>query len=285
MFVLENEYTKATFNALGAELCNFYSKKSNKEYIWQGEKTIWARHAPILFPIVGKLKNNSYTYQNKDYQLSQHGFARDMEFNCINSTTTELVFILEETEESLKKYPFRFKLFVKYKLLKNVLTIEYEVQNPDTNTLYFSIGAHPGFNCEPNFSQYELFFSSENELNRILLSDGLISISTEKIEFKNNILQLKIELFDKDAIVIENLSSEYIVLQHKTDKSYVKLSAKGCPFYGIWAKKDCEKFVCLEPWHGITDTENHNSDFTTKKGIINLSANQKFNCKYSIEVG
>jgi galactose mutarotase-like enzyme len=111
MFVLENEFTKATFKALGAELCSLISKKNNREYIWQGEKEVWGRHAPVLFPIVGRLKNDTFQFENIEYKLSQHGFARDMEFSCINAITSELVFLLTENEETLKKYPFSFKLF------------------------------------------------------------------------------------------------------------------------------------------------------------------------------
>ena len=124
MIVLENEKVKVSFNLLGAELCNFVNKKNNKEYLWQADESVWARHAPILFPIVGKLPNNTYLVNDKEYTLTQHGFARDSKFECVNCTSTELVLLLKSNEKSLEIYPFHFELFVKYTLKNTKLTIE-----------------------------------------------------------------------------------------------------------------------------------------------------------------
>ena len=158
---LENSLLSVSVNSFGAELA---SLKNNlqEELIWQADKTIWPRHAPVLFPVVGKLKNNLFSYQNKEYTLPQHGFARDKEFILIHKCENKLEFELTSNKESLLLYPFHFSLIISYTLIENKLNTSYKIFNPDANELLFSIGAHPGFNCRRTeneaISDYELEF-------------------------------------------------------------------------------------------------------------------------------
>ena len=286
VFELSNKSLTVRVNSFGAELCSVISNDNGIEYIWQGEPSVWARHAPNLFPVVGKLKNGSYTYLSLEYQLPQHGFARDSEFMCIAQKENSLLFELTATEESLKKFPFHFCFQVKYILTDNQLKIIYSVFNPDNTAMYFSVGAHPAFNCplQPNelFTDYELIFPSEKLLTVNLLNDGLITDQTKEIELNNHKLNLSMELFNRDALVCLNKQIEEVHLISSKTNHGVSLASVNWPYYGIWTKKDTEHFVCLEPWYGIADSVDADGDIIKKAGIIKLEPQQDFNCSYGL---
>lgn len=286
VFQLQNSTLSVKINSFGAELCSVMSNETNIEYIWQANETIWARHAPHLFPIVGKLKNGEYIYKEKSYQLPQHGFARDHEFICVEETSDYLLFEYTASIESLEKYPFHFSLQIGYKLIEHSLEVSYSVFNPDSKELYFSIGAHPAFNCplqkNESFSDYELVFPDKNKLVVNLLHDGLISDETKEVELIDSKLSVSKELFMNDALVCMNTQIEEVSLVSKKTKHGVSLVSKAWPYYGIWSKKGVEQFVCLEPWYGIADRENTNGDFENKAGIIKIESEQYFKCSFDI---
>ena len=133
---LQSEKLSVSINSFGAELSSV-KDKNNIEFIWQADKTVWARHAPVLFPIVGKLKNDTFIFENKNYNLPQHGFARDMKFELISQNKSSCVFRLTSTNETKKKYPFDFIFEIKYELIANTLTTFYSVKNPSKENIYF----------------------------------------------------------------------------------------------------------------------------------------------------
>ena len=148
MISISNEFLEATYHEKGAELSSLKSKTSGIEYIWQADPEHWGRHAPVLFPIVGKLKNDTYRFEDKSYVLTQHGFARDRRFELINANQESVTFQLKWSEGSLTTYPFKFILEISYSLENTTLVTSYKVANDDDIDLYFSIGAHPAFNCQ-----------------------------------------------------------------------------------------------------------------------------------------
>lgn len=286
VFQLQNKVLSIKVNSFGAELCSVVSKETTIEYIWQADEKVWARHAPNLFPIVGKLKNGSYTYQSKSYQLPQHGFARDNEFICIEERTDFILFEFTANDSFLEKYPFHFSLQIGYKLIENKIEVSYSVFNPDSKELYFSIGAHPAFNCplqnEESFNDYELAFPNKNKLVINQLNDGLITNTTKEIELINSKLSVSKQLFDNDALVCLNTQIEEVSLVSKKTNHGVSLTSKDWPYYGIWSKKGTEHFVCLEPWHGIADNENTAGELESKTGIIKIEPEQYFNCSFDM---
>lgn len=287
-FIIENNRLSVKVNAFGAELSSVISKESNIEYIWQADKSVWARYAPNLFPIVGKLKNEQYLYQSNTYRLPQHGFARDQEFTCIEQTENKLVFELSDTEELRKNYPFQFKFKVIYSLVENGLTIQYSVFNPATdNDLYFSVGAHPAFNCplqnNEQFEDYELVFPDKHTLIINTLNDGLITSNTKEINLDKERLPVNKSLFAKDALVFLDDQINEVSLVSKKTQHGVRLRSENWPFFGIWSKPQTEQFVCLEPWFGIADSDTTSGDLTEKTGIIKLQASQQFDCSFSIK--
>ena len=179
--ILENNWLKATFKISGAELSSLVSKTNNTEHIWQADPAIWNRHTPILFPIVGQVENNSYSFEGVEYKMSQHGFARDKEFKIESHTADKIVFSLESNDETLKNYPFGFKLFITYTLILDQLKITYNVANTDLKIIYFSIGAHPGLICpfqeNENFEDYILEFEKPEIATRHFFADGLLNVA------------------------------------------------------------------------------------------------------------
>lgn len=286
MYQLENNELTIKVNSFGAELSSVISTKNNIEYIWQANPEIWPRHAPHLFPIVGRLKDSHYNFLNKNYELPQHGFARDNEFKCIEQHETSLTFELITTDETLKQFPFHFSLKIIYTLIEDKLITNYEVFNPDSDQLYFSIGAHPAFNCplqqNESFNDYSLLFPDKKELVVNTLNEGLIKNETKTLILNNNKLSVSKSLFDNDALVCMNSQIEQLSLVSEKTSHGITMECFNWPFFGIWTKKNSEHFICLEPWHGIADGETSDYNFKNKTGIITLAPQQSFNCSFNM---
>lgn len=286
---LENEVFRIEINSKGAELKSAFHKILQKELIYNGNTAFWNRSSPILFPIVGRLKNNTYQLKNQTFQLNQHGFARDQKFNLIEKNENKLLFSFISTEETQQLFPFVFELQVAYILEDNKLTTAYKVINLGKEDLPFSIGAHPGFYCPINenerFEDYYLEFEKEEDFTRHLLNceTGLFTGETEIVISKKNCIDLNYSYFLKDAIVFKNLNSSWINLKSKKSNFCLKFSIEDFPFFGIWTKEKAP-FICLEPWCGVADSENSNGKFLQKEGINILSKNQVFERKFSFEV-
>ena len=281
--VLKNNFLNVTIDALGAELKSILTKKDT-EILWQANPDFWAKTSPILFPIVGGLKDNCYYFDNEKYHLNRHGFAREMLFEEEQISEEKVIFTLINSSETKKNYPFEFILRVIYTLRENKLLCTYEVENPSQNNLYFSIGAHPAFalgNSKEDFETYELQFNNDSELVCYELSNGLISTKTKNISLENNTLQLKHDLFHNDALVLKTLKSNEIILYNKNNSSKVTFSFKDFPYFGIWSAPNAN-FICLEPWCGVADDTNSNQDFTQKEGIICLPAKEQFSRSWSV---
>jgi len=278
---ISNSILKASIKHAGAEL---FSLKDNndKEYIWEGNPDFWGKHSPVLFPIVGTLKNNTYTIDKKEYQLSRHGFARDMEFKLIEKTQNSAVFSLESNEETLKKYPFQFELQLIYTLENTSLKIEYIVINKGDTKMPFSIGAHPAIALPENFESYSFKFEKEENLKFNLLENDLISNKTEILKTTDNIVPLTYKIFENDALVFKTLESKSLtILENK--KPYVQVDFEDFPSLGIWTK-DQAPFVCIEPWFGYSDTADNTGDLFQKEGIIVLEIDQNFHSQFSIKI-
>jgi len=144
-YTISNDHLTCTIDSKGAELKSVKDRKTNKEYMWNGDPAYWNRTSPVLFPFVGAVKGKEYRYNGKTYEMSQHGFARDMEFSLISNTSDEIQMELTDTEGTLTKYPFHFRLKIGYQLNDRALTVIWRVENWNENDMFFAIGAHPGF--------------------------------------------------------------------------------------------------------------------------------------------
>lgn len=285
MVRIENEQLTVLINEMGAELTSVIDRKSEVEYMWSGDPAFWGKHSPVLFPIVGTLKNNTYRFKGKDYTLPRHGFAREKKFIVSEDGTT---FSLTSNEETKKVYPFDFLLSIQYSLKENELTVTYTVENTGTETMYFSLGAHPAFAVPignaGNYEDHFLEFNKEENADKWpITNEGLISTRPEPFLKNQKFIPLSKTLFEKDAIVLKGLKSDCISIRSNKDNNGIEFQFVDFPYFGIWAAKGAD-FVCLEPWCGIADSENHNQDLESKEGINKLVLGEKFNRSWSIRV-
>ena len=277
---LENEHLKIAVKTKGAELCSVVRKDNQLEYMWSGDPAVWGKTSPILFPIVGTLKDDTYFYESNSYKLSRHGFARDAEFKIVKQEKQEAIFLLRDSPNSLKNFPFAFELLVKYLVDNDELKVSYEVRNTGTSIMYFSLGAHPAFKVPLTgatvYKDYFLeFHSIENAARWPVNKEGLIE--KKSLPFLNNSSRIDIshELFEKDALVFKDIHSHKISLKTNRNAHGLDFYFSGFPFLGLWAAKGGD-FVCIEPWCGIADSVDHNQQFTEKEGVQTLPANDSW---------
>jgi galactose mutarotase-like enzyme len=265
----------------GAELKRLFNKVWNKELLWLADQKVWDRSAPILFPIVGKLKDDEFIFEEKVYQMPRHGFARDSEFVCTYCGDNRLEFTLTSTSETYKMYPFSFLLKVTYTLVESILKINYTVINTDNKEMYFSIGAHPGFDTK-NIENIDIVFENSEAHFFNLNSEGLVDFN-KPIEFNSNLIKISPELFKNDALIFKKLKSRFVDIVDKKSLEIVRIRLSNQPYFGIWGKPT-NQFVCLEPWNGIADTADHDKNLVNKIGIVKLAPQKEFNFNYEIEL-
>lgn len=290
MFTLENNLLKIGVKKTGAELCEIRSVKHQTQFMWDANPDVWSGFAPNLFPIIGALKNNTYFLDNQSFSLPKHGFVRNNEnIELVEQTPDRLTFKLAYNEASLKVYPFKFEFFITYKLQGGTLDIIHSINNLDDKTMYFSLGGHPAFKCpvykDEYYTDYNLIFEHEENSKTHLVSllDGLIL--TESMPFFNNTNTIKLshDLFNKDALIFKDLTSKKVTLNSEHSGDILTVSYHDFPYLGIWAKPN-GNYVCIEPWLGIADSVNHNQDFKTKEGILDLEPGKTFKASYSVEI-
>ncbi|MFV5700801.1 aldose 1-epimerase family protein [Flavobacterium sp. XS2P12] len=278
---IKNSNLIAEIKHLGAELVSLKTNL-NKEYIWEGNPDFWGKHSPILFPIVGTLKNNSFHYNGIEYHLSRHGFARDMEFELVDKKENSATFSIQSSEETLKVYPFVFELQLIYTLDENSLHIEYKVINKGKSQIPFSIGAHPAFALPGNFENYSIAFEKEEPLQYYLLENDLISNKTKKLEAQNKRIPLTYQLFENDALIFKTLESNSLTIL-ENENPVLRVNFEDFPSLGIWTKINAP-FLCIEPWFGYSDTYENSGNLFEKEGIQILEASDSFKSKFSIEI-
>lgn len=278
---ISNSKLSATINHHGAELVSLQSI-GIREYIWEGKPEFWGKHSPILFPIVGTLKGNSFTYNQNSYKLSRHGFARDMDFNLISQSENELVFSLQSNKVTKEHYPFDFELRLIYTLNDSQLTIKYVVINMDSSTMYYSIGGHPAFALPNKFEDYSLQFESNENLISYQLENDLLSDKSRKINLNENRLPLTYSLFVDDALIFKELKSKQIQLL-ENNLPILNFKFNDFPNFGIWTKQNAP-FICLEPWIGYSDVIETSGDIVDKEAIQILKSNTSKEYSFSIEI-
>ena len=288
MFEISNEILTVQISAVGAELQSIINKDNSLEYMWSGDPAFWGKKSPVLFPIVGGLKNGSYQHQGITYQLGRHGFARERVFMVRSHATDRIRFSLVSDETTKEVYPFDFVFSIEYSLINNRLTVTYIVENIGDDILLFSVGAHPAFKVPlvdgTTYEDHELVFSA-NETAGIypLSADGLVEKYTEPFLNNSNSVPLTKALFAKDALVFKELRSDFIgILNHKNQHG-LKLHYTNFPYMGIWAAKNAD-FVCIEPWCGIADSVDASGELAEKEGINQLDPGETFERSWTVEV-
>ncbi len=280
-FTLENEYVSISVKKRGAELSSFKSKESGIEYLWQGNPDVWGGQSPILFPIVGTVLDNKYRYNGKEYEMNRHGIARHRDFEMKEQGDGYMIVTQSWNEESLASYPFRYELDVEFRLDGKKLTVTHTVRNADDKTMYFSIGAHPGFNCKIGdyleFEEAETLICEKIDGAHVLDGKHYPTLTNEKK------FEITADVFNDDAHILSGMKSEFVYLKSDTRKQVIKFSIGKAPYLGLWAVPAAE-YVCIEPWCGINDSHEVTKDISEKRAIEKLEANEEFLFPWSAEI-
>lgn len=288
MPLISNENISVQVASKGAELQSIFHKQSRLEYIWGGDPAVWGKHSPVLFPIVGELKNRTYIHKGKSYRLSRHGFARDMDFEVTEQDNASVTFTLTSDAATENVYPFKFSFSVKYRLHKNSVQIFFIVENAGDEVMLFSVGGHPAFNVPlvegTVYEDYQLVFSHNEKVGRWPISkDGLLELEPAPLLENENVLPLRKELFANDAIVLKDLKSKSVTISSSKTTHGITVHFDDFPYLGIWETKGGD-FVCIEPWCGIADSVGVSGRLEEKEGINSLQPSATFEVSYTIEV-
>lgn len=290
-FTLENGRLAVKVNDLGAELAGIYDKKNQREVLWQAEPDFWPRHAPVLFPNVGKFYRGGFWYDGGFYKEGQHGFARDMIFERAASGEDYVMHRLVSNEETGKRYPFDFVLEITHRLKGQTLEIQWMVENTGDHTMFFTIGGHPGFNVPvisgTKYSDYYLTFAENKDaLEYILIDTATGTAMPDKVyrmELANHKYQIRDDMFDRDALIFDHGQIEEAGIAMPDGTPYISVSCKGFPNFGIWSVPGAP-YVCLEPWCGRCDNRGFEGDISEKEGINRLECGEKFEKSYTITI-
>lgn len=286
---IENDQLTVCIQHKGAEICSIKSKKSEQEYIWQADRAIWGSSAPVLFPIIGALKDGTYTYKGKNYRIPKHGFIRNnMALEVIEKTDSLLTLSYKSSKNTLSDYPFEFEFYITFSLDGAKLNVQHQVKNIGNEEMLFSLGAHPAFNCPLNdgeyYSDYFIEFDqNETDITHELSNEGMTTGGTHPIIFNSNHINLTPHIFDNDALIFKNLKSRAVTLKNVKNSTEIRVQFDDFNYLGLWAKSNAP-FVCIEPWLGITDAENSTGKFEDKEGLLTLEATKTFKALYSIEI-
>lgn len=288
MIFIENELLKVTINPKGAELTSLFHKKNSLEYMWNGNPAFWGKYSPVLFPIIGELKENGYLFENTFYKMGRHGFARDLIFFEEQRDAESVVFLLNSSDGTLKIFPFIFEFRIIYSLKNSKLNVRYIIHNNGKAAMYFSVGGHPAFALPllpgSAYNDYYLEFEKEETINKWLVSkQGLIEKESVPFLIAEKRIRMTKELFYKDAIVLKNLKSKSVSLKSPVSQHGFKFDFNGFPYLGIWAAKNAD-FVCIEPWCGIADSVDSDQQLVNKEGIISLEPSAIFSRTWSVEL-
>lgn len=277
-YQIENEEFRVRVDALGAELREITRKQENHEYMWSGNPDIWKKTAPILFPIVGRLKDGYYNYQNQRYTLKPHGFASEMAFAIEAQEANRLTLSVQENAETMASYPFPFWLGVEFSLTDNRLRVTHTLRNTGDAPQWFSLGAHPGFACDLGDV---LRFEKAETIAAYRLEDDLLGGKEPFLDGQDE-WKITADSFARDAYMLEGLQSKSVTLERAETPRWLRFHWQA-PYLGIWAKPGAS-YVCLEPWFGIDEGSEHNHEFTQKKGIQSLAPGETFALEYCIEL-
>lgn len=288
-YVMENEELRVEIRSQGAELVSVRRKGDGTEYLWCADKKYWGWSSPVLFPIVGGLKDGKYAYAGKEYAMRQHGFARWEEFELVSQEDGEIWFRLCDSPKTREIYPFAFALEIGYRLEENSIRVMWRVKNRDEKTLHFSIGAHPAFMCplggRGEQTDYYLGFGAE-EISYQLIDPQLHLEAPQKyaLPLEGGLHRIEKDCFARDALIVEGRQCKAVWLAGPDRKPYVRLTFDA-PLFGVWSPDCCEApFVCIEPWWGRCDAVGFDGTLEEREYGNSLESGAVFEAFYEIEI-
>ena len=282
--ILENEFLRVTVADAGAELISVWDKTLNRERIWNGDPAVWNRHAPILFPFVGKVVDGKYRIGQREYAMkTQHGFARDREFICMEENGTAVSHCLTADAQTLAVYPFDFRLTVRHRLEGKQLTVAWTIENRGAESMLFSIGGHPGFMMPEGLTKEEclIAFPGKDTLAYVSASAaGYILPQQKTLTLRNGLAAWQADI--PDTWIFEDHQVETVGIARPDGAPFVTLHCEGFPMLAVWANPK-GPFICLEPWYGRADDEGFTGTIDQKKDIQTLEAGESREISYRID--
>ena len=290
IYFIENSQLKISVNSVGAQLWSVYSKQTNTEYLWQGDSAFWGGRAYNLFPFIGRMFEGKFFYDGDEYPSRCHGLARYFEFTLENQTENKLVFLFTDNAETKKEYPFAFEFRVSFILDGAKLTTEYSVFNKDNRELICAFGGHPGINIpfgKGEFEDYYVEFSQPTAARKLVLAEPskLMAGTSEAFELIDGVkLPLRHDMFDQDAIVLENTSGELYVKSDKESR-FICVKYDKFPFIGFWhADHKAAPYVCVEPWSALPSVDGIPTHLESKPNMTRVAPNQTQSISFSLEI-
>lgn len=290
MVKLKNEFLEVELEPKGAEISKIIGQQDGIDYMWKQDPIQWAHSAPVLFPIVGALRDNKCRINGKTYEMNQHGFSRNTDYMVDEADDTHCVFHLTATEETKKMYPFDFDLYVTYTLDKNQLKAEFKVVNTKEDEIYFQIGGHPAFACPfiegEDYNEYYVEFSEPETVGRKVIdpvNKGMTRIVEPFFENERRFF-VRQALFDRDAIVLKNFKSENISLKSLSNNKSLVFHMHGFDHVGLWTAKHAGGLLAIEPWVGHIDWLDFEGEFKEKESIVTLKKGEEFKADFAVEI-
>lgn len=288
-YTIENKNLICIISANGAEIRSLKNKLTGQEYIWQIDKNVWGSSSPVLFPAIGKIKNDKITFANRDYFMPKHGIIRNNSNLIYNQEDkSKCSFTLTSSIETLKQYPFKFIFSVSYQLINKTLIMSYNVKNTDNIPIHFACGGHTAYACPidttTHLSDYIVEFPVETSLQASTLGEnGLLSDKKRSIMCNNSFFALSNSLFNEDALVFENIKFNWLRLRKRNETKGIIVRFTDYPHLAVWSKPQAD-YVCIEPWLGLPDKENDPNDITKKTSLKTIGINQEFTINIETEI-
>ncbi len=281
MIYLSNGVISAAVTEIGAEITSL--KKDGHEYIWSGDPRVWGSTAPVLFPVICRMKDKKYILDGKTYDMPMHGFVRRKEFAVESATATSVTLLYRDNGETLQMYPFHFEFRAIFTLVDNSLVVEFRVNNLNDTPMYFSVGAHEAYATPEGIEDYDIIFPQKENLETELLCGGLLQKRTMTIGKNTEYLPLYDKYFMLDTLIFKNLKSRELILKNRKTDRAIKVEFPHCDYLAVWHKPS-GGYVCIEPWSGLPDNEDSDHDITTKEGILTLPARRVYSNIHTITV-
>lgn len=286
---IENEQLICTIESVGAEIRSLKNKVTGEEYIWQIDVSVWGSSSPVLFPAIGKIKEDRIVYNGADFAMPKHGIIRNNEDLIFEKRgDSSCAFILTSSVKTLTQYPYKFTFSVEFSLIENRLIMNYVVENQDIVPISFACGGHTAYalplNESTQLSDYVVEFPKDVELFASTLGEsGLLSDRKRKIETNGKLLSLSETLFNEDALIFENVNYDWVRLRKKGEEKGVIVKFTDYPHLALWAKPGAD-YICVEPWLGLPDSENESTEITQKPTYRSIEPNTTFSIAIETEV-
>lgn len=281
-YVLTNGKLTVTVSNIGAQIKSI-KNENDREYMWSGDPAVWDRTAPIMFPICGGLRDDTFVYEDKSYTLTKHGFVLFREFDCEEHSQSVLTLVTRDTPDTRAVYPFNFEFRVRFVLEENTLHVSFITDNTGAKTLYYAPGAHEAYSCPEGIEDYDVVFEKEEPLVRTVLDGNYLEHKTEPVASDGNVLHMKYSHMDNDCLVFASLQSRSATLVKRDGSRKITVAFDDFKYFVLWTKKGAP-YLCLEPWNGIPDRVDADGVLAHKEGIIALEPGEKQTFTHHISI-